>query len=108
MFNVNDKITGSDDTQADALEVFKKAVNNGQTRLALEALVDVIDSIIDFLMSEPEEEKEEEAVEQKASVTPSISVKTVEIKEDNTQVVNSEVGTTAKKKIKEPTTSASE
>jgi hypothetical protein len=106
MFNVNDKITGSDDTQADALEVFKKAVNNGQTRLALEALVDVIDSIIDFLMSEPEEE--EEAVEQKASVTPSISVNTVEIKEENTQVVNSEVGTTAKKKIKEPTTSASE
>lgn len=108
MFNVNDKITGSDDTQADALEVFKKAVNNGQTRLALEALVDVIDSIIDFLMSEPEEEEEEEAVEQKASVTPSISVNTVEIKEENTQVVNSEVGTTAKKKIKEPTTSASE
>ena len=106
MFNVNDKITGSDDTQADALEVFKKAVNNGQTRLALEALVDVIDSIIDFLMSEPEEE--EEAVEQKPSVTSSINVNTVEIKEENTQVVNSEVGTTAKKKIKEPTTSASE
>lgn len=106
MFNVNDKITGSDDTQADALEVFKKAVNNGQTRLALEALVDVIDSIIDFLMSEPEEE--EEAVEQKPSVTSSINVNTVEIKEENTQVVNSEVGTTAKKKIKEPTTTASE
>lgn len=102
MFNVNDKITGSDDTQADALEVFKKAVNNGQTRLALEALVDVIDSIIDFLMSEPEEE--EQAVEEKALVTSSVSINSVEVKEENTQVVNPEVATTTKKKIKEPTT----
>ena len=56
MFNVNDKITSSDNTEADALLVFRKAVSNGQTRLALEALVDVIDSIVEFLMAEPAEE----------------------------------------------------
>jgi hypothetical protein len=107
MFNVNDKITGSDDTQADALEVFKKAVNNGQTRLALEALVDVIDSIIDFLMSEPEEE-EEEAVEQKAPVASSVNINAVEIKEENIEPVNPEANAPVKKKTKESTTTISE
>jgi hypothetical protein len=106
MFNVNDKITGSDDTQADALEVFKKAVNNGQTRLALEALVDVIDSIIDFLMSEPEEE--EEAVEQKAPVASSVNVNAVEIKEENIEPVNPEANAPVKKKTKESTATISE
>jgi hypothetical protein len=108
MFNVNDKITGSDDTQADALEVFKKAVNNGQTRLALEALVDVIDSIIDFLMSEPEEEEEEEAVEQKAPVASSVNVNAVEIKEENIEPVNPEANAPVKKKTKESTATISE
>jgi hypothetical protein len=106
MFNVNDKITGSDNTQADALEVFKKAVNNGQTRLALEALVDVIDSIIDFLMSEPEEE--EEAVEQKAPVASSVNVNAVEIKEENIEPVNPEANAPVKKKTKESTATISE
>jgi hypothetical protein len=107
MFNVNDKITGSDDTQADALEVFKKAVNNGQTRLALEALVDVIDSIIDFLMSEPEEEEKEE-VEQKAPVASSVNVNAVEIKEENIEPVNPEANAPVKKKTKESTATISE
>ena len=47
MFNVNDKITSSDNTEADALLVFRKAVSNGQTRLALEVIFDIITQLID-------------------------------------------------------------
>ena len=54
MFKVNNKITSSENTQEDSYSVFKKAVNNGQTRLAFEALVDVIDSIIETLIDEEE------------------------------------------------------
>lgn len=46
----------------DILEIFKTAVRNGQTRLALEALVDVIDAIVEIIA--PSEEQEP-AVEQK-------------------------------------------
>jgi len=46
----------------DILEIFKTAVRNGQTRLALEALVDVIDAIVEIIA--PSEEQEQ-AVEQK-------------------------------------------
>lgn len=46
----------------DILEIFKTAVRNGQTRLALEALVDVIDAIVEII-APPEEQ--EPAVEQK-------------------------------------------
>lgn len=52
MFKVNDTITSSENTQEDSYSVFKKAVNNGQTRLALEALVDVIDAIVEALIGE--------------------------------------------------------
>jgi hypothetical protein len=104
MFNVNDKITSSDNTEADALLVFRKAVSNGQTRLALEALVDVIDSIVEFLTSEPEEETTEEVV----PVTPAINVNAVEIKEE--KIESTTVGTSApaKKSVKETTKSISE
>ena len=104
MFNVNDKITSSDDTEADALDVFRKAVSNGQTRLALEALVDVIDSIVDFLMAEPEEE----TAEQVTAPAPLMNVNAVEIKEEKTELATTETNTTSKKKIKETTTSISE
>ncbi|GEM_PF-6801785 len=56
MFNINDKITSSQNTQEDSYSIFKKAVNNGQTRLALEALTDVLDSIIAHITEKPKEE----------------------------------------------------
>jgi hypothetical protein len=104
MFNVNDKITSSDNTEADALVVFKKAVSNGQTRLALEALVDVIDSIVEFLTSEPEEE----TTEQVTLSAPVSNVNTVEIKEEKIEPVVTEVSTPAKKSVKETTKPISE
>jgi hypothetical protein len=104
MFNVNDKITSSDDTEANALDVFKKAVGNGQTRLALEALVDVVDSIIDFITSEPEDETAEEAV-----VAPDLKTATIaEVKEEKVEPTTVEATASAKKKAKETTTSISE
>ena len=104
MFNVNDKITSSDNTEADALLVFRKAVSNGQTRLALEALVDVIDSIVEFLTSESEEETVEEVV----PVTPVANVNAVEIKEKKIESTTAEISTPAKKSVKETTKSISE
>ena len=101
MFNVNDKITSSDNTEADALLVFRKAVSNGQTRLALEALVDVIDSIVQFLMAEPEEESTEQ-------VAPVVNVNAVEIKEEKIESTSIETSTPAKKSVKETTKSISE
>lgn len=63
MFKINDTITSSENTQEDSYSVFKKAVNNGQTRLALEALVDVIDAIIDTLTGEEDFEEQKPMVE---------------------------------------------
>lgn len=104
MFNVNDKITSSDDTEANALDVFKKAVNNGQTRLALEALVDVVDSIIDFITSEPEDETVEESV-----IAPDLKTVTVaESKEEKVEPTTVEAAAPAKKKAKETAISISE
>jgi len=63
MFNINNTITSSENTQEDSYSVFRKAVNNGQTRLALEALVDVIDAIIETLIDEEGSEKQTPMVE---------------------------------------------
>jgi hypothetical protein len=104
MFNVNDTITSSDNTEADALLVFRKAVSNGQTRLALEALVDVIDSIVEFLTSEPEEE----TTEQIAPAAPAVKVNAVEVKEEKIESTTVEASTPAKKSVKETTKSISE
>jgi len=104
MFNVNDKITSSDNTEADALVVFKKAVSNGQTRLALEALVDVIDSIVEFLTSEPEEETAEQVI----PAAPVANVNAVEIKEEKIESASAETATPSKKSVKETTKPISE
>ena len=63
MFKVNDTITSSENTQEDSYSVFKKAVNNGQTRLALEALVDVIDAIVEALIGEEDSEEQTPTIE---------------------------------------------
>ena len=55
MFDINKKLNGSQNPEEDILQVFKRAVNNGQTRLALEALVDVIDAILDIIIDEEPE-----------------------------------------------------
>jgi hypothetical protein len=107
MFNVNDKITSSDNTEADALVVFKKAVSNGQTRLALEALVDVIDSIVEFLTSEPEEETAEQVIPA-APAAPVVNVNAVEIKEEKIESASAETAIPSKKSVKETTKPISE
>jgi len=71
----------------DILEIFKTAVRNGQTRLALEALVDVIDAIVEIIapseeQEQPTEQKQEkeqpQVVEQPKEEKPSSKKKTKE------------------------------
>jgi hypothetical protein len=102
MFDVNEKITSSQNTEEDSLQVFRRAVNNGQTRLALEALVDVIDAIVEILTpDEEEQEQEQEHVEIKQPAA------TVEIKEEKLETPVVPV-TSTKKKTKETTTDTAE
>jgi hypothetical protein len=103
MFDVNDKLTSSQNTEEDALQVFKRAVNNGQTRLALEALVDVIDAIVEVLTDDSEEESVVVAVAEPKKVevkTPAVSV---EVKEEKVETPVDETPASPKKKIKETT-----
>jgi hypothetical protein len=100
MFDVNEKITSSQNTEEDSLQVFRRAVNNGQTRLALEALVDVIDAIVEILTPD-EEEQEQDHVEIKQPAA------TVEIKEEKLETPAAPV-TSTKKKTKETTTDTAE
>lgn len=70
-----------------SLDNFRLAVYNGQTRLALENLVPVIDMIIDVLSSEEESEKEEvvkqpqENISEKEEIKVSATKKASEPKE---------------------------
>ena len=101
MFDVNDKLTSSQNTEEDALQVFKRAVNNGQTRLALEALVDVIDAIVEVLTDDSEEESVAVSEPKKVEVkTPAVSV---EVKEEKIETPVDETPASPKKKIKETT-----
>jgi FKBP-type peptidyl-prolyl cis-trans isomerase len=71
--------------EQDILEKFRTAVRNGQTRLALEALIDVIDAIVEAIVS-----SKETAAEETEQATQSI--------QDQTSI---EQKTAAKKKTKE-------
>jgi len=106
MFDVNDKLTSSQNTEEDALQVFRRAVNNGQTRLALEALVDVIDAIVEILTDDSEEESAD--VEEPKKIEVKASVNSVEIKEEKTEAPVAEAPAAPKKKAKETTTDISE
>lgn len=95
MFKINNNITSSENTQEDSYSVFKKAVNNGQTRLALEALVDVIDAIIETLISESDPNK------QTPEVSPKKESKVLdapEKAEETTIVVEEKTETSIEKK----------
>lgn len=48
--------------EQDILEKFRTAVRNGQTRLALESLVDIIDTIVEIIT--PSEEQNEQPAQQ--------------------------------------------
>lgn len=100
MFDVNDKLTSSQNTEENALDVFRRAVNNGQTRLALEALVDVIDSIVDVLTDSGEEPVTQEPIKNELKT----SINSLEIKEEKTV----EVSSVPKKKTKETTVDITE
>jgi hypothetical protein len=99
MFDVNEKLNGSQNPEEDILQVFKRAVNNGQTRLALEALVDVIDAILDIIT------EEEPEVVQNPVVVPKQTVK------ENAPLVETKqeaVVEAPKKKAKETVAEATE
>jgi hypothetical protein len=49
--------------EQDILEKFRTAVRNGQTRLALEALVDVVDAIVEIIAPAEEVAQTEQPVE---------------------------------------------
>lgn len=53
--------------EQDILEKFRTAVRNGQTRLALEALVDVIDAIVGIIAPSEDTTEESQQVAQPAS-----------------------------------------
>lgn len=106
MFDVNDKLTSSQNTEEDALQVFRRAVNNGQTRLALEALVDVIDAIVEVLTDDSEEESV--TVEEPKKVEVKAPANSVEIKEEKVEIPAAEVTPAPKKKAKETTADISE
>jgi len=61
----------------DACEAFKKAVVNGQARLALEMMVD----IVDYISSLGDSEVKDETVSESQTITASEAVKEVEQKQ---------------------------
>jgi len=73
--------------EEDVVEKFRTAVYNGQTRLALEALVDIVDGILGILF--PDEEQQQQQVEQ------------VKVEEQKVAAVAVEDKPAAKKKAKE-------
>ena len=102
MFDVNEKITSSQNTEEDELQVFKRAVNNGQTRLALEALVDVIDAIVEVLT--PDEDEVETVAQEPVKTQPA---STIETKEEKTEIISAPA-VSSKKKAKEITSDTAE
>jgi len=84
MFDINEKLNGSQNPEEDILQVFKRAVNNGQTRLALEALVDVIDAILDIIIDEEPEAVQAPVVVPKQTVKEDIPL--VETKKEEPAV----------------------
>lgn len=77
--------------EQDILEKFRTAVRNGQTRLALEALVDVVDAIVEIIApseeaSQVEQPVQPEVVEEK----PAVKKKTKESKEDQSVITATE------------------
>jgi len=58
------------ENQVDIVQNFKTAVKNGQTRLALEFLVDIVDGILDIVLTPQEEAPvQNETKEQKQSTS---------------------------------------
>lgn len=58
------------ENQIDIVQNFKTAVKNGQTRLALEFLVDIVDGILDIILTPQEEAPvQNETKEQKQSTS---------------------------------------
>ncbi|MFZ4104776.1 hypothetical protein [Flavobacterium sp.] len=106
MFNINNKITSSQNTEENSLQTFKRAVNNGQTRLALEALVDVIDVIIDVITDDSPEDIPEEVITKLEALVDTTTevVEIKEVKQDTPLVEAQLLSSSSKKKVKEATT----
>lgn len=81
--------------EQDILEKFRTAVRNGQTRLALESLVDVIDAIVEII-APSDEPIQDQQPEQKTTETqvveekPSSKKKQKDSKEDQPVAVIAE------------------
>jgi len=79
--------------EQDILEKFRTAVRNGQTRLALESLVDIIDTIVEIIT--PSEEQNEQPAQQlpqdqAAQEKPASKKKQKDVKEDQSVAAVSE------------------
>lgn len=98
MFDVNDNLTTSQNPEEDIFEVFRRAVANGQTRLALEALVPVLEVIIDIITPDEDEAqapvespKVEPAPEKKSEISENVSTENVVDKKKEKQTVKEPV-----------------
>lgn len=71
--------------EEDAVEGFRQAVNNGQIRLALQILVDIVDVFEGFIaaMVEDEEGEEPETIEQKVEATKKVEETTQKVEESS-------------------------
>jgi transcription initiation factor IIE alpha subunit len=73
----------------DSVEAFERSVENGQTRLALEVLVELVDSLLEkieqldvkvsYFDSKPEEVKSKEDIRPKVKVTKEPGVNSEEV-----------------------------
>lgn len=83
--------------EEDAVEGFRQAVNNGQVRLALQILVDIIDVFEGIIASAVEDDEEEDVVEQPVlDQAKKEEPKVVELKEEVQEVVEEKKTATKK------------
>lgn len=83
--------------EEDAVEGFREAVENGQVRLALQILVDIVEAFADIFDALTEDEdSDEQVVEEKEE-----EVKEVEAKKPEQEVVPEKIETPAKKTVKQ-------
>jgi hypothetical protein len=83
--------------EEDAVEGFREAVENGQVRLALQILVDIVEAFADIFDALTEDEDgDEQVIEEKKE-----EVKEVEAKKTEQEVVADKAEAPAKKTVKQ-------
>ncbi len=88
--------------EEDAVEGFREAVENGQVRLALQILVDIVEAFADIFDALTEDEdSDEQVVEEKKEEVKKEEIKEVEAKKPEQEAVAEKVETPAKKTVKQ-------